>query len=520
MSQLDPPPRIIEKFTRQWRDWLYFTWEFISDSASSLTSHIGLTNWNAHGDTAVGDATSPLKVEDATFYAEGSTPDSPIGDAPTSGSGRRFMIIPSRNYAIRSGRVTGVQWDHDGVNNNIGNQSAAFNRDTIASGANSFAAGLRCTASANPSFVYGVDSTASGTMSVAFGNTSTASGNNSFCTGRNATADADDSVVMGFGASSGAVATNGVAIGEAAATTTINGLAIGANTNANGAPSNAVGYTVTASGANSTALGTDNTASGGSALTVGRWITASNTNSIVIGQGVSDGSRLINNIANSLMLGVNTTTPTVILRNSRCGIEETNPLSTLDVGGSVGYQNKYVETSVDSPYTLSVELVLNVDNRQGNFTCTLPDCNAANRRMYHIKRLHPGANTLVVNPAGNDLIDRQTSIVNISSRNGVQLNATGHPSLSESQTDISFTAPNQFQSAAASDFSSLSPGDVITVSSTSGLNDSPTGTTTDGYTVLTATTTTVTIVEGGITTETAVAAGTVVVNSIGNWSII
>ena len=72
-----------------------------------------------------------------------------------------------------------------------------------------------------------------------------------------------------------------------------------------------------------------------------------------------------------------------------------------------------------------------------------------------------------------------------------------------SATDISFTAPDTITTAGAVDFSGLTAGDKIIVTSTSGLND---GT----YEVNTATSTTITVLPSGdISTETAGAAGTV-----------
>lgn len=70
-------------------------------------------------------------------------------------------------------------------------------------------------------------------------------------------------------------------------------------------------------------------------------------------------------------------------------------------------------------------------------------------------------------------------------------------------TDISFTAPDTITTAGAVDFSGLTAGDKIIVTSTSGLND---GT----YEVNTANATTITILPSGdISTETSGAAGTV-----------
>lgn len=74
-----------------------------------------------------------------------------------------------------------------------------------------------------------------------------------------------------------------------------------------------------------------------------------------------------------------------------------------------------------------------------------------------------------------------------------------------SGTDVSFTSPSTITTAGALDFSTLVAGDLIIVTSTSGLND---GT----YEVNTANATDITVTAATITTETAVAAGTVDVN--------
>jgi len=71
-------------------------------------------------------------------------------------------------------------------------------------------------------------------------------------------------------------------------------------------------------------------------------------------------------------------------------------------------------------------------------------------------------------------------------------------------TDISFTSPSTISTAGAVDFSGLTAGDIIVVTSVSGANDG-------FYEVSTANATTITVVTSDITTETAGAAGSVTV---------
>lgn len=71
-------------------------------------------------------------------------------------------------------------------------------------------------------------------------------------------------------------------------------------------------------------------------------------------------------------------------------------------------------------------------------------------------------------------------------------------------TDISFTSNNTITTAGAVDFSGLTAGDIIVVTSASGLNDG-------FYEVSTANATTITVATTDIQTETAIAAGSVTV---------
>jgi hypothetical protein len=88
-----------------------------------------------------------------------------------------------------------------------------------------------------------------------------------------------------------------------------------------------------ANGLCATIVGGDhNTASGDYSVAMGRWVTAgAAANTIVLGKGVSNVDRLVNNIANSLMVGFNRNTPTLFVDSSKVGIGTSNPQRALHI---------------------------------------------------------------------------------------------------------------------------------------------------------------------------------------------
>jgi trimeric autotransporter adhesin len=111
-----------------------------------------------------------------------------------------------------------------------------------------------------------------------------------------------------------------------------------------------------------TAIGASVTSSGATSFTLGRYITASGDTSMVIGRGAGDASRLTNNIANSLMVGFNSTVPTLFVSKGsggatygQVGIGTTSPLagSLIDVEGVLNSASITSEGTIFATGTIS-----------------------------------------------------------------------------------------------------------------------------------------------------------------------
>ncbi|MDQ7779652.1 MAG: hypothetical protein RDV41_08070, partial [Planctomycetota bacterium] len=148
-------------------------------------------------------------------------------------------------------------------------------------------------------------------------------GDYSTATGFNTTASGDFSVAMGQ-------------------TTTASGntsTALGYNTTASLAYATAMGENTTASGTRATAMGSYTTASGGYSTTIGSFLTAGPAaDTMVLGAGVDSVNRLVNNTNLSLMIGFNSTIPTLFVGPSagigttgNVGIGLSDPLTKLEV---------------------------------------------------------------------------------------------------------------------------------------------------------------------------------------------
>ncbi len=186
-------------------------------------------------------------ANDGGFLAGGTLN---TGAIPASGAGVRLMWHP-RKAAIRAGLVNGTSWDDA----QIGSSSAAFNLDTQASGAYSFAANYRTVARETASAAFGIETASQGIASLAGGQTSVASGDHAVALGLSTYAAGAQSVALGrstsaYGARTLVVGHNNSAYGD-------NSLAGGRSAFANAPESLAFGYRVIAYGNSSVVLGTN-----------------------------------------------------------------------------------------------------------------------------------------------------------------------------------------------------------------------------------------------------------------------
>jgi Chaperone of endosialidase/Head domain of trimeric autotransporter adhesin len=173
-----------------------------------------------------------------------------VGTIPAAGAGLRMMWHPAK-AAFRAGNVTTTQWDEA----NVGSESAAFNKNTTASGVFSFAVNDSTTANGQASFATGFFSTASGNVATAMGSQTVASGPASFAAGSGTNAIGTRSVALGLNTS--ATGAHALSMGDGTIASGGNSFAIGATSQANGAESVAMGLRVLAGGNGSVVLGSD-----------------------------------------------------------------------------------------------------------------------------------------------------------------------------------------------------------------------------------------------------------------------
>ena len=134
--------------------------------------------------------------------------------------------------------------------------------------------------------------------------------------------------------------TNASIIGTNTTATGYSAFASGCNSSASGYYSTAMGYDASAAGIYSVAIG-KNVYSQNTSFTLGRDITASGMNSFVIGCGFNSNTILTNNIANSIMFGAYSSTPSMTIRQQSMrdevalvGIGTTDPKQLLHVNGN------------------------------------------------------------------------------------------------------------------------------------------------------------------------------------------
>ena len=120
-----------------------------------------------------------------------------------------------------------------------------------------------------------------------------------------------------------------------------NASTLGTLTYAAGHSAFASGYNSSASGAYSSAMGDHANASGTNSVAIGKDISVTANNSFVIGNGFSSSATLTNTVAKSIMFGVNSSTPSITIRQKSTqdvmayvGIGTTNPMKEFHVNGN------------------------------------------------------------------------------------------------------------------------------------------------------------------------------------------
>jgi hypothetical protein len=139
--------------------------------------------------------------------------------------------------------------------------------------------------------------------------------------------------------------------------------AMGAAAHANGEYSTAIGLSLNADGQESMALGSLANATGRHSVALGYYVQAGPADqTITIGVGDIYSGRLENNVANSLMVGFNTTTPTLFVGGSghRVGIGTSSPSNKLHVFQSSGNPKLEIESDSGTPQ-------IEFDGTSGNF---------------------------------------------------------------------------------------------------------------------------------------------------------
>jgi hypothetical protein len=198
---------------------------------------------------------------DGGFLAEGTLGQ---GAIPDSGAGTRMMWYAGK-AAFRAGEVTTPAWDDP----NVGQHSAAFNLDTVASGARSAAFGHETVASAPNSAAFGYRTQANGAHATAIGTDAKANGFSSFALGTNTIAVGDNAFAQGSETEASGVAS--VALGVSTKAIGSASLAAGSQSTASGIAATAFGVKASALGIGTFAAGTETAAIGDRSVVFGSY---------------------------------------------------------------------------------------------------------------------------------------------------------------------------------------------------------------------------------------------------------
>lgn len=144
-------------------------------------------------------------------------------------------------------------------------------------------------------------------------NMNTNTGTHASAIGSNCSAAGTYSIAGGYQSSTGSAAYSSIALGEECSSTGGKAVSLGWKSSALGNGSVGIGYRAKSTGSYSVSIGTWADATNTNSISIGKYVKSSNSKSFVIGTGAHIGSRLENNIANSLMIGLGSTKPTLFV---------------------------------------------------------------------------------------------------------------------------------------------------------------------------------------------------------------
>jgi hypothetical protein len=138
------------------------------------------------------------------------------------------------------------------------------------------------------------------------------------------------------------------AIGEQNTSTGLSSFASGKLNASEGSYSISLGYGISATGNSSFGAGLYNSLSGGYSIGIGNYLSATQTKSFIIGSGYNYTNPMVNNIANSLMVGFGSTKPTFFVSTATAS-DKTGKIGIGDItspGAKLHIKSDYGEEAV------------------------------------------------------------------------------------------------------------------------------------------------------------------------------
>ena len=249
------------------------------------------------------------------------------------------LFFDKGKAAIRAGFVDNTNWDLS----NLGTNSVAFGRNSMATGLTSVAIGRESVATEDYAVAIGRNNTSSADGALSLGYLNTSSGNYSTSFGRSNTASGEYSFA-GIIASR-ATGLNSIALGNTSIAAGENGIALGRLNEASSLNTVAIGFTNKSTAEGSYTFGQFNTVSGVNSIAVGYDLEAPSFSEVAVGAynkrytplstTIVEGSDRIFSVGNGFRSGGVTTfhNAFTILKNGQVGIGTDTPSEALEIHG-------------------------------------------------------------------------------------------------------------------------------------------------------------------------------------------